>query len=136
MKFQLRKWRPDDFFFWLLRSTLKLHENMDICVLNAFYFMLNIVAYSPSPILTAIKTKLVTEFFTISDSARCDKSKSKILLSTFAGLKYESSKSQSPKIAINCKVWITMIPKCCISYLQIWQIRQIFLLQKTGMPSK
>ena len=73
-------------------------------MLNAFYFMLDIVVCSPSLIFTAIKTKLVTEFFTISDSARCDKSKSKILLSTFAGVKYESSKSQSPKIAINYKV--------------------------------
>ena len=58
------------------------------------------------------------EFFTTSNSTR---SKSKLLHSAYVGIKYllfkHSSESQSPKIIINCKILIVIIPKNCILHL-------------------
>ena len=58
------------------------------------------------------------EFFTISDSARSgsDRYKSELSLSAFEGIKYllkymNSSKGQSAKISINCKILIVIIPE-------------------------
>ena len=109
-----------------------VYKHSEICKRNSFVgiyillrlnFTLKIVL-----IFLVCETNLeAIEFFTMSNSARSDRSKSELPPSVFMSIKYvlkyaHSIKVQSPWISIKSKIWNAIIPKNCIYICRIWQV--------------